>query len=517
MMKRRSIPLLLLPLAMALIPCCGQGDRSIEPNIIVITIDTLRSDYLGAYGSEKGLTPFMDSLSHRGVFFRNAVAPSSWTKPSVASLLTGLYPGRHGAVLRTGIQDSNSEGRFSLSPAFTTLAESLKEAGYQTAAFVTNPNIIAALNFDQGFDAFTQPAGIAEELLDQALEWIDSEGRSGKFYLHLHLLDPHLPYYPPEDYRNRYATGSPGEQAPFASEGSSLGIEIWLRQYKLWQSQASGEPFTFEFEKVWDQINQKYPTVLANLDQEEARNTIFLAFRGLEDPILKQRLEYLLSLYRGEVAYSDDTLGRFVEALQEREVLDRSLVVVTADHGEAFLEHEEMRHDRTVHAEEVNIPLIFRFPPTLATQPIEIDDPVSLVDIYPTILDLLELQAPEGLDGSSLMPLIRNPDGPNGRSHPVLTELIGERKDHVAAVIPGRKLIHMAERGEETKWNYYDTSEDPGELSPLKGMEEDESFRSLKQVISNWIKGRTLGGDGAEGDGTLSESELEQMRQLGYL
>lgn len=518
MTRHLLFSLLIFPSLTALFASCDQNSTPVQPNIILITIDTLRSDYLGAYSPEKKLTPFMDRLSREGVFFRNAIAPSSWTKPSVASLLTGLYPGRHGAVLRTGVQDkSRSEGRFSLDPGFTTLAESLKAAGYNTAAFITNPNLISALHFDQGFDDFTQPAGIAEELLGQALKWIESEGGKGKFYLHLHLLDPHLPYYPPEEYRNRYAAGSPGEQAPFAGNGSTLGIEIWLWQYKAWRRQAPGESFEFDFEKSWDTIRAKHPQALTHLDLEEARNSIFLDFKDLDDPILKQRLEHLIALYRGEVAYSDDALSFFMETLQKSGVLENSVVVVTADHGEAFLEHEELRHDRTVHAEEVNIPFIFRLPESMAAQPIEIDDPVSLVDIYPTILDLLGLPVPQGLDGISLWPAIRNPDGSLKRNHPVITELLGDRIDHVAALIPGKKLIRVAERGDEIKWQYYDTTTDPGESKPLDITEEDNTVRSLKQVISNWIKNRTLGGDSSEDGGTLSESELEQMRQLGYL
>jgi arylsulfatase A-like enzyme len=495
---------------------CNRNDPLDDANVIVILIDTLRSDYVGAYNPEMKLTPAMDRLSREGAFFRNAIAPSSWTKPSVASLMTGLYPGKHGTVLR-GFEKRGSKGRFSLDPELTTLSEELKKAGYRTAAFATNPNIIPSLNFDKGFDHFVQPAGIAKELLGEALNWIEANKAGGKFHLYLHLLDPHLPYYPPEDYRKRFIKEPFKEAAPFTKQGQSLEIEFWIKQYKHWKPAGQEDRFQFDFKKEWSELVKKFPEKANTLDKSKLSKFIFLDFAGYDDPALQKRVDHLTTLYSGEVSYTDDAIQAFLDTLEDMGLLDNTILVVTADHGEAFLEHELWGHDRSVHGEEVNVPLIFSIPDPDGTVRGIYDEPVSLVDVYPTILDLVGLPVPRDLDGVSLKPILQPSGSPFRRAQPVFSELIGQTKDCVAAVMQGKKVIRKVSQDGQLSWQYYEFDSDPAEQVPLELDEGDEAVKALQRSIKSLIKSRTLDRAVDENEGQLTKEEIEQMKKLGYL
>jgi len=159
-MLQRAIFFLLCVTLFEALPACTSGTPPSDANVVIILIDTLRRDRLEIHGNEDGLTPFMDALAREGICFRNAVTPAPWTKPAVASLLTGVYSGRNG-VLGDHVVLKNMAF---LNPKYLTMAESFKAGGYQTAAFVTNANITSHYRFNQGFDTFVQPAGDASKL-----------------------------------------------------------------------------------------------------------------------------------------------------------------------------------------------------------------------------------------------------------------------------------------------------------------------------------------------------------------
>jgi arylsulfatase A-like enzyme len=519
-MKRMNIQILLLFIMVAclgvLLPACTPAEPLADANVIVILIDTLRSDYVGAYNPERKLTPSMDLISREGAYFRNAIAPSSWTKPSVASLMTGLYPGRHGTVKR-GFEKKDSRGRFSLDPGLTTLSEELNRAGYSTAAFATNPNIIPSLHFDKGYDHFMQPAGIANELFDQATAWIEANRGKGKFHLYLHLLDPHLPYFPPEDYRERFIEEPFEEAAPFTRLGQSFEIDLWIKQYKHWEPEGPGDRFKFDFDQAWAELVEKFPDKANHIDKAQLAEFMFLDFEGYDDPALKKRVDHLISLYEGEVVYTDDAIQEFVKMLETEGLLDNTILVVTADHGEAFLEHDLWGHDRSVHWEEVNVPLIFRIPGEDGPVKGTFDEAVSLVDVYPTILDLVGLPLPESLDGTSLKPILLPSNRAFRRERPVFTELIGQTKDLVAAIFQDRKVIREVSQDGELAWYYFELDSDPEEQVPLDLDEGDDRVKALKRSIESFIKNRSLDRPGDENEGQLTEEEIEEMRKLGYL
>lgn len=507
-----------------MVTACGDATSSHRAsNVIVVLVDTLRRDHVGAYGYEKETTPCMDRLAEEGFVFRRAVAPSCWTKPSVASLVTGLYPGRHGAVSR-GLED----GRLCmLNPDHLTLAERMKAAGYKTAAFVTNPHIIPTFHFDQGFDDFIQPAGDAKELLAKALDWIDGRDREDKFFLYLHVLDPHVPYYPPKGYREKFVEGNPGPGAPLVRMGDPVALMVWMKNYRRWKPASPEDRFRFDYERKGAALKKRlcegYPQFkekLAHVDpaanQDMLRAALFLDFVGKDDPALVRRMRHLTSLYDGEIAYADEALGRFVEGLKARGLMDESILVVTADHGETFFEHDEWGHGFDVHAPEVDVPLIFRVPGSGGVIKGSFDLPVSLVDVYPTILHMLDLSRSSDIDGVSLWPVMRNPDQSAMRKRPVFSEVFLKGQDRVAAMMRGKKAIRACTSEGAVSWLYFDLEKDPGEQNPIEGIEGKDEFTALRGLIDRFVENRALDFMNKGGEVRLSGEELRQLKALGY-
>jgi arylsulfatase A-like enzyme len=491
---------------------CGPKSALEGRNVILVVVDTLRRDRLGVHGYARGITPFMDRLAGEGICFERAVTPSSWTKPAVASLFSGLNPGRHGAIGDLGMYTNMAF----FERDFTTLAEDLKRAGYRTAAFVTNANIIAFYHFDQGFDDFVQPAGLARGLLQRAKEWIESHGKQGKFFLYLHILDPHAPYFPPEEYRERFAPGGAGPRAPFAERGKPREVELWIEQFKDWKPEHPGDSFEYDFHL--EQFEERLEQMAPGFDPKKARAMIHLDFQGRDDPELLRKIDYLTSLYDGEVAYSDEALNGFGEWLEETGMLDQTIFVLTSDHGEGFLEHDTWGHRRYVHGEEIDIPLIFRIPGPENT-PLKgaFRDRASLVDLYPTLMDMLGLPMPEGIDGVSLWPLMNGDRAGGLRARPVITETFLDSGDHVSLVVNAKKIIRSAWLNGTVEWKYYDLVKDPAEMHPMDPDRAGEEGRTLKRAVEAYLKGRTLDLDKKGEIGIPSEEVIDQLRKLGYL
>jgi arylsulfatase A-like enzyme len=484
----------------------------------VLLVDTLRRDRLGVHGYEKRISPCMDRLAAEGICFNNAVAPSSWTKPSVASLMTGLYASRHGAILYPSATDPNKlAGTMALSQSRVTLSEKLKTAGFRTAAFITNPHIIPSLNFDQGFDTFVQPAGIGEELFQRTSEWIETLAPGECFYLYLHLIDPHMPYFPPEEYRKKFASNEPADRAPYTRKGSPLGIQTWLNQYKAWKPEEESDRFQFDYDRFHALIAKKAPDLAAKMDAERIESEIFLDFDGKDDPALIERTSHLISLYDGEVAYTDDALERFIAWLKEKKLLENTVLIITADHGEGFMEHGTWGHHHNVFGEEIDVPLLFRIPGPDGPYRGTFDDPVSLVDIFPTVLDILGMTVPREIDGISLWPAMKSADPSILPDRPVFSELILEKQDHAAIFLKDQKLIRTQPPGRPVKWLLYNLNNDPNEQTPLDLDGEEDSGAKIKRILNEFLQNRSLPFRSEGGKDYLSEEEIKQMKALGYM
>jgi len=310
------------------ITSCSQGSQARGPlpgslsgwNVLLVTIDTLRADHVGAYGSPLGVTPTLDRLAREGLRFERTYAHVPLTLPSHTTIMTGLYP------FTSGVRDN---GSFRLGPTHPTMARALKAAGYRTGAFVGAFVLDARFGLNNGFDTYDDRmlgtgGGLevvrrpAEQVLSPAGDWILNS--TGTYFAWVHLYDPHEPYLPPEPYRSRYVS----------------------------------------------------------------------------DP------------YAGEIAYADAALGTFLDRLRGAGAVARTLVVVTSDHGESLGEHGERTHGLFAYDATLRVPLIFwtAASTTSAARPTFIPASARLVDIMPTVLDLVGVSMPGAVDGRSLRAMI---------------------------------------------------------------------------------------------------------------
>ncbi|MEN8181855.1 MAG: sulfatase, partial [Myxococcota bacterium] len=320
---------------------CTPAEPPPRPNVLLVTLDTTRADRLGAYGNPSGVTPNLDRLAAESIVYTHALAPSSWTLPSHASLFTGKFTSSHGArydpqgplVLTDVIPGKPGWERIrarGLEGDQITLATLLSEAGYATGAVVAGPWLMRVMGLDAGF-AFYSDAGIesvngrlAADVTDTALAWL-SEPRE-PFFLFLNYFDAHAPFSPPAGFLRKDAPAPPG------------------------------------------------------LSAKEARR---------------------LARYEGEIRYMDHHLGRLLAGLRELGLYDSTWILVTADHGEALGEHGTRGHGSTLYQEVLHVPLIMRYPHG-AEGPARRSDLVQLVDLLPTILHRLALPTPPGIQGSPI-------------------------------------------------------------------------------------------------------------------
>ncbi|MEO6223644.1 MAG: sulfatase-like hydrolase/transferase [Vicinamibacterales bacterium] len=299
----------------------ARGVSRSDLNVVLLTLDTLRADHLGAYGSTEVLTPNLDRLAAEGVVFEQAMTSAPLTLPAHSSIMTGLFPPRH------GVRDN---GGFFLGPEQVTMAELLSAQGFKTGATVGAFVLDSKWGLDQGFAAYQDDFDLTNvkamslasvkrpgnEVVDLALKWMD--GVAGKrFFSWLHLYDPHAPYESPEPYRSQY----------------------------------KGHP------------------------------------------------------YRGAIAFTDAQVGRVLAFLKDRGLADRTIVIVSGDHGEGLGEHGEETHGFFVYESSMHVPLIIHAPFSNTTGR-RVAQPVRTVDILPTVLELLQVPAPDLLAGVSLTPLL---------------------------------------------------------------------------------------------------------------
>ena len=289
------------------------------PNLLVIVMDTLRADRMSCYGYEKPTTPNIDSLARRGVLFESAFASASWTWPSTASIFTGLLPYEHGVL-------SNAACNLGLS--FETVAEVLQLQGYSTAAVSCNPLINRATHFDQGFEHFDE--GVRMRMTEEVIE--DVEGLLGRlsdtrFYLYLHLVDPHTPHQPLESQLKRLGAEAP-EDYP---DEEKFGVIIdGLDHYAKKLASGAGR----------DALGEVHP----------------------EKVIPASHRRWLSDRYDASVATGDLFVGRILKRLEELGLFETTIVVFTSDHGEELLDHRGLAHGHGLWRELVHVPLIFAGP-----------------------------------------------------------------------------------------------------------------------------------------------------------
>ncbi len=444
---------------------------------MLITIDTLRADHLGCYGYPRPTSPHIDRLASEGALFERAFTTLPRTTQAVASIVTGRYPKTHGA-----------RGLFStLAPANLTLAEILRNEGYDTAAFVSNLFLKPGQGFEQGFDRYDNPperwdGDSARSITRAALEWLGSRPRDKPFFLWVHYLDPHWTYRPDPPFDTMFDPGFSG-------------------------------PFT-----LYDDLDAGRLT---------KGQVIF------ENRLSARQVEHVRALYDGEIAQVDAALGPLLEALATPEPA-APLVLLTADHGESLGEHGYyFAHGEYLYQETLHIPLIIRFPGRVASG-VRLDALAENVDIAPTILSLLGVERLQGVDGRPLLVARAARDRDVGEYAPapgrgtVFAEsdfqLIHpeNRRFYIkgpagkwSSAFDGRfKLIHVPRPGGDIV-ELYDVGDDPGEMHDLDGQAADRAarprlFGELERFVDYGPAGPVLPED-------LEPEQRQRLRSLGYV
>jgi choline-sulfatase len=443
--------LLGVALALGLAPAPVAARKPKPSSVVLIIVDTLRADRMSAWGCEREVMPRLDEWMERAVVFEQARAPSPWTLPSFASIYTGLYPPRHGAGVRDPLV--RPLAFVPLRPDVPVLAELLRQKGLATGAFVANRFLRPKFGVDRGFTDYSlswevgQPAHRADVLVDSALAWLDHR-EDGKFFLLLHVFDPHEPYDPPPETRGRFSSGYHG-------------------------------PWTVPIHAAAD--------FRAGKAKADSADRAFIA-----------------DVYDEDTAFADLQLGRFLDELQARGILDRSLVVFTADHGEEFWDHGGFEHGHTMYDELLHVPLAVWAP---GVKPRHVATPVTLADVMPTILDAVGARVPSDLDGVSLWPAIARKRTPPAR--PLIAGSILHGVEMRAVIDWPWKLVETPGRN---RFELYDLADDPGETADRASGQPDVVERLAAELARRFA---ASGSNAA--DVELDPETLETLRALGYV
>jgi len=434
---------------------CGCANKlPHRPNVVLITIDALRSDHLSSYGYPRQTSPFLDSLAAKGCVFSNCHSVACWTAPSMASLFTSKYPRSHG-VLHGYAQEHEIHGQELLDPSFLTIAEVLKANGYATFGIAGTGHVTQQSGLAQGFDTFK---GLwfppCEELHTAAMELRGNLAKRTPFFLWIHYFPPHAPYYARKPWIDQYARHS-----EYVTEFSHKPVE-WL-QMQL--SRIKNSP--------------------------DIRDTI-------------------IDLYDAEINFVDSFVRRlFSEVLHD----DNTLVIVTADHGEMLLEHGSMGHAKSLFEEEVRIPLIIVPPASGKFKVTAVATPVCNLDIYPTILDLIGIPIPTGLQGQSLKPLMDG-DVPRGE------RTLFAEFDRVAAPLKsitraGWKFIASPDNMKAGL--LFDLRSDPGETNNLFAANPAMAAQMI-QGLQEWMDANRQF-EAPKGSIHLTAEQEKILKSVGYL
>ena len=431
-------------------------------NIVIILVDTWRPDHLASYGYDiRNTDKYLEELyKSSGVKFENCTSPSSWTTPAVASLFTSLYPAEH------GLCDVSS---MVLNERQKVLPEILKKNGYDTRAYSLSFPISPSFNFSQGFYSFHD---MAHYMFHWDGDMVAAERSAGyiesnpdqPFFIYFHLMNPHYPY----------------NVGPFYKSSRPSFMKALFTENALRSGFANMFQKFFFPERPWK-----------------------------EDDLRKSGL---LAAYDGEVVRTDEAIATIMKTLEDSGVIDNTLVIITADHGEEFKEHGGFYHKTTVYEEQVHVPL-FMFGAHVKDKDRSVSCRASLVDIMPTILEAAGIEVGAGMSGVSLWDVLEG----QCPERPVYTELDNRSvggKLWEAVYKDNIKLVRVTAPGGETKTMAFDLENDPAELQPRSGLPEELKHMAALLDELHQKRERTRR---RKSETRLEEQQRRTLRSLGYL
>lgn len=470
-------------------PVVATLEPKARPNVLVYMIDTLRAGHTSLHGYGRQTTPFLEGFGSEGVVFEDCHVQATWTKPSVVSLLTSLYPVAH------RVQDFTD----TIPPGATTLAEVLRGEGYVTATITGNPFSGRNSGLERGVDYLmeypvlhrrrnrSEAATDSTALNAVAFPWLERHAGEPLF-LYLHSTDPHSPYHPPAPFEALFA--DPAESRQFQRDNDKLR-DIG----RLYGGDAVFQP-------------------------KEARA------KGVDPEQWRRRAT---DRYDGEIAHNDHSIEKLIAKLSDLGILENTLVVVVSDHGEEFLEHGWTSHGHSLY-QELTHSLLLMWNPALLPEPRRVSEPVQMVDVLPTILDLLGIESDGLFQGASLAGLIRGEE--DGMPRTVLSSRLPEGGAAVEDAIPesrtgtylrldhGWKLIYRdrARLVGLPEIELYNRRADPLDADNVAAANPERASQML-QHLKEWTVGQRQVAEllGRGSPSSMDAATLERLRSLGYI
>jgi arylsulfatase A-like enzyme len=469
-------------------PAAPDAER--PQGVVLVIADTLRRDHLEPWGYERATGPNVRRLASEGVHFQDAVAQAVWTKVSVPSILSSLYPSTHGIVDFT----------HRLPATATTLAEAFRSGGYATFATSAIPFTGQLTNLHQGVEVLHESRSFAlidgeyrmksaRDYVGRALDFIEQH-REVPFFVVLHVADPHAPYQPFEPYD------------------------------RLWTDEGEARWFREAEQLVLPHI----PASVGARRRVVAATAAELALSGVDVP---RFVRHEKAWYDGSIRGMDAEIGRLLDRLEHLGLSDRVAVAFVSDHGEEFLEHGSHWHGQNVYGENANVPFLL-WGPGFVPAGVKVAPTVQLVDVMPTLLDLAGLPQPERAQGRSLLPLVTETAA--GRvsadwaRRPAFTERALRGDPAEAGVMPGFAIVkdgwklvhHVPPPPGRPERELYDHRADPLNRNDVAA-EHPELVAALAAELDRWREWTLRQRLPAEDAGTVDAAELERLRSLGYV
>ena len=453
-------------------------------NVIVIVNDTMRRDRMGAYGGPAE-TPAFDAFAAQNLVFEHAFTQAPWTKPSIATLFTSLYPSQHGVASDPQFRNPRDVQRSAplvkadvLSDDFETLPEVMRAAGYRTAAFVANPWMEKRFGFAQGFevydDSFAQ-WGIKGEVVSRAaLDWLNQLQPGSKFFVYVHYLDSHMPY-------------GVLDRQDLARRSAQLAAD----------TRPLNEPAALAVRTIPRFADRVSPLA------EGYRPTLSLVELS----------------YDSGLRQFDDALASFLDGFAKHWAFDNTAIIITSDHGEALFERGYGNHGNGLFDDEVAIPLAARFPGTRPEHK-RIGCPVGLIDVMPSLCTYLGLQCPTPMFGTSFISAAGRTDS---QRRYIVTEGVAQRPGHRAIRNETYKLIWETEqladgKKRENPYSLYDIAADPRERHDLltsaeRNSQTERVFTTLASALRDAVPAYA---EPVKTYAPVDPQTRERLRALGY-
>jgi len=431
-----------------------------DSNIILVGIDTCRQDHMSCFGYELDTTPNLKTLAQDCILFTNTISQSPWTLPSFASIFTSTYPSVHRARGK-----AEGDKFYPIIGSLNSGVEILSSSGFKTKAYINGPYLAPAFGLSKGFDDYDYAHGSnakirrSDETVNRALEWI-KENSEEQFFLFLHFFDPHLNYDPPRRSLQRLM-----KLAGFEYSGTLKSPFFQLK---------------------------------------EVRNNELL--------LSEEDWKFIQFLYDAEISAVDESCGKLFRFLKANGLYDKSIIVVLSDHGEEFLDHGGFEHGHTLYDELIKIPLMIKMPSSIRAGEI-ISHQVRLIDIMPTLLEILDMDIPESFQGESLLRLIKK-----GRENEIWPAFSEETHwgDELKAV--RESCYKFITNDALDAFQLYNLCSDPGEKKDLANTEKEKA-RKMRRIIIRWMRSNLGRVNKMKGEQSvdLDKKTKESLRSLGYI